>query len=120
MSGTSGSAGLFASPHQPRRSRPSTPSSQRHTAQPEPRHLPCLSRVIQKKYGNNQAMKRCLHCILIGKIDKLKPATPVATLLFLLAGHHHLARAYLSTAIISLTGPLQDLCHCPLLRSRNL
>ena len=36
--------GLSASPHQPS----GLDSCQRHTAQPEPRHLPCLSRVIQK------------------------------------------------------------------------
>src|SRR5258706_7686219 len=65
-------------------------------------------------------MRRCFHCILIGKIDKLKPATPAATLLFLLAGHHQLARAYLLVAIAALCGPLQDLNHCGLLSSRNL
>src|SRR5258708_18179795 len=67
-------------------------------------------------------MRRCFHCILIGKIDKLKPATPVATLRFLLAGHHQLARACLSAAIIALFGPLQALIHCGLvlLASRNL
>jgi len=67
-------------------------------------------------------MRRCFHCILIGKIDKLKPATPVATLRFLLAGHHQLARACLSAAIIALFGPLQALNHCGLvlLASRNI
>src|SRR5215475_8681633 len=101
---TVGSVGLSASPHQPYGSLPSRRSCdlfscQRHTAQAEPRHLPCLSRVAQKYHGNNQARTRCLHCIGTGKIDKLKPVAPVATLLFLLAGHHQLCRAYLSVAI---------------------
>jgi hypothetical protein len=65
-------------------------------------------------------MRRCFHCILIGKIDKLKPLTPVATLLFLLAGHHQLARAYLSVAIEALPSPIQAFDHNGLLKSRNI
>src|SRR5258706_606734 len=65
-------------------------------------------------------MRRCFHCILIGKIDKLKPLTPVAALLFLLAGHHQLARAYLSVAIEAFFGPMQAFDHNGLLKSRNI
>ena len=65
-------------------------------------------------------MRRCFHCILIGKIDKLKPLTPVAALLFLLAGHHQLARAYLSVAIEAFFGPIQAFDHNGLLKSRNI
>ena len=65
-------------------------------------------------------MRACFHCVLIGKIDKLKPLTPVVTLLFLLAGHHQLSRAYLSAAIIRRFGPLQDLNHNAMLSTRNM
>ena len=57
---------------------------------------------------------------MIGKIDKLKPLTPVAALLFLLAGHHQLARAYLSVAIEAFLGPIQAFDHNGLLNSRNI
>jgi hypothetical protein len=57
---------------------------------------------------------------LIGKIDKLKPLTPVAAILFLLAGHHQLARASLSAAIAALCGPPQDFNHNAMLSTRNM
>jgi hypothetical protein len=65
-------------------------------------------------------MKACLHCVPIGKIDKLKPLTPVAAILFLLAGHHQLARASLSVATIALCGPLQAFNHNAMLSKRNM
>jgi len=65
-------------------------------------------------------MRACLHCVLIGKIDMLKPATPVEAILCLLAGHHQLARAAFSEVISGLCGPPQDLNHNAMLSIRNM
>jgi len=65
-------------------------------------------------------MTACLHCVAIGKIDKLKPLTPVAAILFLLAGHHQVARASLSVAIAALCGPAQAFNHNAMLSKRNM